>query len=176
MMDKEWFSVLDVEKKTGIPNQTLRRYISVHGHHLNVKKQGKGYYLADEAVKVIQEIRKLYEGGLTSQQVNDSLVEKAIPMIVNISEGEQKVSIHVGEALQELRKTLDEQNKAIRSQNELINSLAEQIQKQQEYIDNKLEERDQKLMAAIRENQEAKKQVAVSQEKKKSWISRLFQK
>jgi uncharacterized protein YydD (DUF2326 family) len=82
-------------------------------------------------------------------------------------------------ALEQMGKTM----KIIADQKEEIAELRKHVadiekkqQEQQEYIDNKLEERDQKLMVAIRENQEVKKQVAVSQEKKKSWISRLFQK
>lgn len=171
-MDKEkkWFSVLEVEKQTGIPNQTIRRYINNHGVYLNPKKQGKGYYLSDESIKVIQEIRKLYEEGMTAQLVNDTLLEKNIPMTIIVNEGEEKVSVQVSQALRDLKKSMDER---VDEQNEIIRSLVEQIKKQQEYIDNKLEERDQKLITAIRENQEAKQQTAISQEKK-SWVSRLF--
>jgi DNA-binding transcriptional MerR regulator len=167
--EKKWFSVLDVEKETGIPNQTIRRYINNHGVYLNPKKQGKGYYLADESIKVIQEIRKLYEEGMTAQQVNDTLVERAIPMTITISEGEQKVSVHVGEALQDLKESMDEQNKVIRS-------LVEQVQKQQEYIDTKLEERDRRLIESLREMQEARKEIAVlsHEEEKKGWFARVF--
>lgn len=166
--EKEWFSVLDIEKQTGIPNQTLRRYINNHGHHLNVKKQGKAYYLADESIKVIQEIRKLYEEGMTAQQVNDTLVERAIPMTITISDGEQKISVHVGEALQDLKESINEQNKVIRS-------LVEQVQKQQEYIDTKLEDRDRRLIESLREMQETKKGIASAQEeKKKGFFARLF--
>jgi DNA-binding transcriptional MerR regulator len=170
--EKKWFSVLDVEKQTGIPNQTIRRYINNHGIYLNPKKRGKGYYLAEESVKVIQQIRKLYDEGMTAQLVNDTLHERNIPMTITISEREEKVSVQVDEALQDLKKGMDEQN-------EVIRSLVEQVKKQQEYIDNKLEERDKKLMAAIRETQEARKEISASQEepkeeKKKGWIARLF--
>jgi len=170
--EKKWFSVLDIEKQTGIPNATIRRYINNHGVHLNVKKQGKGYYLAEESIKILQEIRKLYDEGMTAQHVNDTLVERAIPMTITISEGEQKTNIHVSEALQDMQKSIDEQNQVIRS-------LVEQMKQQQEYIDNKLEERDKRLIAAIRESQEARKEIAASsqektQEKKKGWLARLF--
>lgn len=157
-MDKEkkWFSVLEVEKQTGIPNQTIRRYINNHGVYLNPKKRGKGYYLAEESIKVIQEIRKLYDEGMTAQLVNDTLLERNIPMTITINEGEEKVSVHVSEALQDLKKGMDEQNKVIRS-------LVEQMKKQQEYIDNKLEERDRKLIESLREIQEGKKQITAAE-------------
>jgi hypothetical protein len=73
-------------------------------------------------------------------------------------------------------KIIADQKEEIAELRKHVADVEKKQQEHQEYIDNKLEERDQKLMAAIRENQESKKQVAVSQEKKKSWISRLFQK
>lgn len=174
-MDKEkkWFSVLDVEKQTSIPNQTIRRYINNHGVYLNPKKQGKGYYLTEESIKVLEEIRKLYEEGMTAQLVNDALLERNIPMTITISEGEEKVSVQVSEALQDLKKSMVEQN-------EVIRSLVEQMKKQQEYIDTKLEERDRKLMESLREMQESRKQIAaasheeIKEEKKKGWLARFF--
>lgn len=167
--EKQWFSVIEVESQTGIPNQTIRRYINNHGVYLNPKKRGKGYFLSEESVKVIQEIRKLYDEGMTAQLVNDTLQERNIPMVITVSEGEQTMNIQVGEALSSMKKSIDEQN-------EVIRSLAEQIKKQQEYIDNRLEERDQRLIAAIRESQEARREIAAEKEEKKSWFARLFNK
>lgn len=170
--EKQWFSVLDVEKQTGIPNQTIRRYISNHGVYLNPKKRGKGYYLSEESVKIIQEIRKLYDEGMTAQLVNDTLQERNIPMTITINEGEEKMSVHVSEALQDLKKGMDQQN-------EVIRSLVEQMKKQQEYIDNKLKERDKKLIESLRKMQEARKEIVAShekptEEKQKGWLARLF--
>lgn len=165
--EKQWFSVAEVESQTGIPNQTIRRYINNHGVYLNPKKRGKGYFLSEESVKVIQEIRKLYDEGMTAQLVNDTLQERNIPMVITVSEGEQTMNIQVGEALSSMKKSIDEQN-------EVIRSLAEQMKKQQEYIDNRLEERDQRLISAIRESQDARREIAAEKEEKKSWIARLF--
>ncbi len=166
-MEKEWFNVLEVEKQTGIPNQTIRRYINNHGVYLNPKKRGKSYYLSKESIKVIQEIRKLYSEGLTAQLVNDTLQEKKLPMTITVSAGEEKVSAQISESLQNMQKSIDEQN-------EVIRSLAEQIKNQQEYIDCKMEERDRRLIKAMKESMEVKKQIAVSQEQKKSWWKKLF--
>lgn len=172
--EKKWFSVLDIEKQTGIPNQTIRRYINNHGIYLNPKKRGKGYYLTEESIKVIQKIRKLYDEGMTAQLVNDTLQERNIPMTIVVNEGEEKSSIQINEVLQEFKKSMDEQN-------EVIRSLVEQIKKQQEYIDNKLEERDLRLIESTKEIQEAKKQIAAvnqgeikEKKKKKGWLTRIF--
>lgn len=168
--EKQWFSVVEVESQTGIPNQTIRRYINNHGVYLNPKKRGKGYFLSEESVKVIQEIRKLYDEGMTAQLVNDTLQERNIPMVITVSEGEQTMNIQVGEALSSMKKSIDEQN-------EVIRSLAEQMKKQQEYIDERLEQRDQRLIAAIRESQEVRREIAAEKEKKKkNWFTHFFKK
>ena len=46
--DVEWRTVLTVEKQTKIPNATIRKVIRNHGHHLNVQKKGKSYFIASE--------------------------------------------------------------------------------------------------------------------------------
>jgi len=169
MNQDEWLSVIAIEKQTGIPNPTIRRYINNHGHHLNVSKKGKGYLVALDSIPVMLEIRKLYDEGKTMEQVNDTFAKRDIPMIITMSESNKEVSVNVSEALQDLQKSVNEQN-------EVIRSLVEQLQKQQEYIDTKLEDRDKRLIQVMRESQEAKKQIAVSQEvnTKKGWFARIF--
>lgn len=68
----------------------------------------------------------------------------------------------------------------IRMQEEFNKELLQRLDQQQKYIDERLEKRDQKLIESLRENQEVKKtllQIATAQEeKKKGFLSRLFNK
>lgn len=153
--DVEWLNVLAIEKQTKIPNATIRRYIRNHGHHLNIRKKGKSYFIASESIPIVLNIRKQYDDGKSLEQVEEALLQTGKPVIITVNVDDKQVTVNVGEALQDMKKAMHEQNK-------IIQSLAEQMQKQQEYIDTKLEERDRKLMAAIRENQESRKQVAVT--------------
>ncbi|PRR90151.1 hypothetical protein C6W20_10075 [Bacillus sp. NMCN6] len=51
------------EKELQIPDTTLRRYIRQHGHHLNIKKNGKSYLVANESIPLLKKIRGLYVEG-----------------------------------------------------------------------------------------------------------------
>lgn len=167
-MTKEikWLTVLDVEEQTKIPNATIRRYIRNHGHHFNIRKDGKNYFLSSESIPIIQEIRKHYDGGKSLKQVEETLVKKGSPLIITVVENDEQMTVSASEVLQDIKKTLYEQN-------QIIQSLVEQVEKQQLYIDTRLEERDQRLLIALRESQEIK-QIAASTEKKKNWFTRLF--
>jgi len=156
--DVEWLTVLTVEKQTKIPNATIRRYIRNHGHHLNVQKKGKSYFIASESIPIVLNIRKQYDDGKSLDQVEEALLETSNPVIITVNADGKQMTVNVGEALQDMNKAMHEQNK-------VIQSLVEHMQKQQEYIDTRLEERDKMLMTAIRENQESKKQMAADQEK-----------
>jgi predicted RND superfamily exporter protein len=151
----EWLTVLDVEKQIKIPNATIRRYIRNHGHHLNIRKKGKSYFIASESLPIVLDIRKQYEEGKSQEQVEETFIQKGSPVTITVTADDKQVTANVGEALQDMKKAMHEQNK-------IIQLLVDQMKKQQDYIDNKLEERDRKLIAAIRENQESRKQIAVA--------------
>lgn len=151
----EWLTVLDIEKQLKIPNATIRRYIRNHGHHLNIRKKGKSYFIASDSISTFLEIRKQYDEGKSLEEVEATLVQKGNPVTITVTAGDKQMTVNVGEALQDMKKAMHEQNK-------LIESLIDQMKKQQEYIDTRLKERDSMLMVAIRENQESRKQVAVT--------------
>lgn len=153
--ENEWLTVLDIENQIKIPNATIRRYIRNHGHHLNIRKKGKSYFIASESISILLEIRKQYDEGKSLEEVEETLVQKGNPVTITVTAGDKQMTVNVGEALQAMEKAMHEQNK-------LIESLIDQMKKQQEYIDTRLKERDSMLMVAIRENQETRKQVAVT--------------
>jgi len=164
--DIEWLTVLDVEKQIKIPNATIRRYIRNHGHHLNIRKKGKSYFIDSESIPIVLNIRKQYDEGKSQEQVEETFVQNGSPVTITVTADDQQVTVNVGEVLQDMKKAMHEQNK-------VIQSMVEQMQKQQEYIDKKLEERDRKLMAALRENHESDKQVTVTDyEKEKTTFNK----
>lgn len=153
--DNEWLTVLTVETQTKIPNATIRRYIRNHGHHLNIRKKGKSYLINSESISIILEIRKQYDDGKNHEQVEEALSQQGKPMIITVTADDKQMTVDIGEALQDMQLAVQEQNK-------VIQLLIEQVQTQQKYIDTKLEERDRKLMAALRETQESRNQVIVT--------------
>jgi hypothetical protein len=159
--DNEWLTVLDIEKQIKIPNATIRRYIRNHGHHLSIRKKGKTYFIASESIPIVLEIRKQYEEGKSLEQVEEAFIQKGSPLTITVTADDEQMTVNLGEVLLDMKKAVHEQNK-------VIESLVNQMQKQQEFIDTRLEERDRMLMAAIRENQESRKQAAVAAQEKEN--------
>lgn len=171
----EWMTVLEIEKATKIPNASVRRYIRHHGHHLNIRKKGKSYQIARESIEIMEKIRRIYEDGKTTDQVEESLINMGNhPITIDVTDDEQTVAVDAGEALQELRNEIKDLKQSHHDQmNELINRL----DKQQEYIDYKLEERDHKLTQALNEDIKSKQEAATSHDdKRKGWLAKLFRK
>jgi DNA-binding transcriptional MerR regulator len=169
-IDDKWFSVMDIEKKTGIPDATIRRYIRNHGYHLQIKKRGKSYLIANESLTTIKTIRSLYDKGKQLEDIEETLRKMNMPVTVTVTENEKEMTVSSSEVLIQLQKDMNEQKK-------FNQSLLETLQKQQEYINTRLEERDRILLESIRELQETKKQIASSEEekkKKKGFFSSLF--
>lgn len=166
-LSQKWLSVIEIEKETGIPNATIRRYIRTHGHHLQIKKRGKSYFVASESLSVIKKIRELYDNGKQSEDVEETLTKMNVPVTITMNDNDRVVTVNAAEVLAQLQKDMNEQKKFNRS-------LLEIIHKQQEYISTKLEERDQRLIESIREMQAAKKEIASTHEKKKGFFSKLF--
>lgn len=156
---EEWLPVIEVEKQTGIPDATIRRYIRNHGHHLQIKKRGKSYLIASESLSVIKKIRELYDKGKQSEGVEETLSQMNMPMTITVTDDEKEVTVNTGQVLIQLQKDMNEQKKF----NQL---LLERLDQQQEYIDNKLEERNQELTKSLRTLLEVKKQIAASAQKK----------
>lgn len=153
---KNWYSIAELTEKTGIPDATLRRYIRQHGHHLQLRKKGKGYSIGEDSVSVIERIRDLYSsGGLGTLEVDDALSKLNTPIVMTIDVGDmndsnQVVPVNAAEALMRLEKVV----------NDRVTDLEQRISGLESYIDQSLEKRDVILMETLR-------QIAVSKERKK---------
>ncbi|MBQ4874472.1 DUF3967 domain-containing protein [Bacillus safensis] len=77
-----WHSIKSLEKELQIPDTTLRRYIRQHGHHLNIKKNGKSYLInhTESTALTLNESIKDIKNTLNSQmneqkQIIQSLIQ-----------------------------------------------------------------------------------------------------
>lgn len=170
-MEKEWFSVAEMEKETNIPHQTIRRYIKAHGHHLSLKKQHKSFFINHSSIDVVLKIRKMYSEGKTSESVDEILANSNVPMTIEMEKDDEQVSIHVPNMLKELNNNIVAMNEKMAKQEKFNNELLEQVRKQQKYIDERLSKRDEALIKAMNEMMETKKQIAAAEqeESKKKW-------
>lgn len=132
-MDEEWLSIAEVEKSTGIPDRTIRRYVAQHGHHLNTRKNHRNYLIAKNTVSVLAQIRDQYARGRSSDQVEAALAEHGVPMMITVS-SEDTAPISLSEALTNLRQKLGDSLS-------LIGSEQHQIRKEMEFLREELLEK-----------------------------------
>lgn len=167
MTDHEWLSVSEVSEKVNIPVETIRRYIRSHNVHLKVKKLHKKYYLHDEALTVVEQIRGLYAEGKNVEEVEEILSLKGVPMTLTVkNEDDERVTVHVADELKAIRQQLKEQN-------QFNIKLLEELKNQRDYIENSIEKRDRQLMELLKESQQARIEQAATQQKK-GFFARLF--
>ncbi|MFC7392925.1 hypothetical protein [Scopulibacillus cellulosilyticus] len=147
----KWFSVMEIEKVTGIPNALVRGYIRNHGRHLILKKKHKDFLIASDSVNVVESIYLLYTNGMNTEQVEKCLEEIIVPKTAAVTDEN-------GNTLQDLNEAVIEQ---VYEQN-LLN------QRQKQAVDEKLKKRDEKLTTVLRR----KKHI----EEKPGFFKRLFNK
>lgn len=174
--DNEWMTVSEMSEKINIPAESLRRYIRSHNVHLKVKKVSKKYYLHDDCVTVIQQIRTLYNEGKTVEEVEETLSASGIPMTLTVkTDDDERMTVHVADELKEIKSRLDKQE-------EFNKALLQKLDEQQKYIEESIERRDRQLMIALKESQEERKQqfeleqamIEAAATKKKGFWRRLF--
>lgn len=164
----DWLSVSEVVERTGIPENTLRRYLNNHQHHLRLKRNHKQYSIHEDSVEVLTKIRGWYEQNKKRDKVDDLLNQSKIPMTITVDDGGGSVEVDVSETLADLKKGMEEQK-------EFNRQLLEKLDQRDKYIEERLNQRDEQLMKAMRESLESKKEIAAEKEpeseppKKKWW-------
>lgn len=182
----KWYSISELESETGVPHQTIRRYIDRHSHHFNIKRKYKSYLLSENAIEVIQQIRTLYGKGMNAEQVDEELSSSGLPLEYVIND--EKSMITMGSAFENLQESLQALHEKHEKQEEFNRQLVDSLQQQEEYIKNSIDRRDKQLTESIREQQDIKKMLleikesqkeiaaANQKENKKGWLQRLFSK
>jgi excisionase family DNA binding protein len=78
-------TVQDLAKRLGVPERTIRRWIDLHGDFLGAKKEGRRLLVPEDAFKVADTIKELYEGGATASQVGDALRGANVPQVIDVA-------------------------------------------------------------------------------------------
>lgn len=185
MENQPFHKIGEVSDLTKIPHQTVRRYISKHGHHLSTKKLGKSVLVADESVDTLKTIKSLYDSGKVTEEVDSYLASNGVPMTITVpDESERMVKIDLREVLVQqqsqinsLHEKLDEQIKVNHEQSEINRQVLQEVKSSKEWQ----RKRDENLMEVMRDLLEVKKQTAIALEaknepepKKKGFFSRLL--
>jgi len=95
----EWLSVARVSEQVGIPQETVRRYITRHHGHLQVKKGHKSYQIAESSIPVFVQIRRLYAEGKQADEVDKELDRSGRPTIVSVNGPGESMNVEVAVSL-----------------------------------------------------------------------------
>lgn len=94
-----WLTVAEVSERVGIPPETVRRYITRHTLHLQVKKGHKSYQIAESCVTVFVQIRSLYADGKQADEVESALIRSGRPTVISVNETSESVNANMTESL-----------------------------------------------------------------------------
>lgn len=188
-MNENWLTFAQLEEKTKIPHQTIRRYFERHGHHLKTKKQHRSILIHEDGLETLLTIREMYEKNYNVQRIETELSNHGFLTTVIIEDDGEKINaLEVLESLQksnvQLHEKMEKQAEQMKKQEEFNSLLINQLKKQQEYIESTLKKRDEILINSLKETLETKKevkeaerQVSTSEEvKEKSWWNKIFSK
>jgi len=175
VQQKDWLSAEEVAKEIKVSAMTIKRNCQTYSSFLNFQQGEKNKYLIhQECIPVFQFIAKMRnKRNLQTKQIIELLSKEGLPEYIDIEPiqitKQQPEQIQVGQvvvAIQELDRIVAERVSELLKKHEenLKEWLTEQQKQQQDF--QKIDERDRSLMAMIRENQETKKLIAATQQKK----------
>jgi len=109
MSDEKWLTVSEIQQQFNIPQPTTRRYIDRHSHHLFIRKHHKSYLIAEKSIEFLLLIRDLYSKGMNAEQVENALIAKNAPTIIDVIDVSDRVSEGALEVLSRLQTSMIEQ-------------------------------------------------------------------
>ncbi|MBO7748996.1 hypothetical protein I8J29_33025 [Paenibacillus sp. MWE-103] len=118
----EWLTVAQVSEQVDIPAETVRRYITRHGLHLQVKKGHKSYQIAESCLPVFRQIRALYDEGKQVDEVEAALVKSGRPTVITVNEAGESMTVNVAESLAAMDSKLNAIAVMLMNANERLNS------------------------------------------------------
>ncbi|MDH8003269.1 DUF3967 domain-containing protein [Bacillus cereus] len=176
MQQKDWLSAEEVAKEIKVSAMTIKRNCQTYDSFLKFQQGEKNKYLIHrECIPVFQFIAKMRnKRNLQTKQIIELLSKERFPEYIDIEPIQTTEQTQVGQgvvAVQELDRIVTERvSEQLKKYEESLKEwLIEQQKQQQDFqkaMIQRMDERDQKLMAMIRENQETKKLIAATQQKK----------
>jgi|SRR5690625_1004430 len=190
----KWKTVNQVADETGIPAETVRRYVRQYKDYLLTDRgERRSYLIHETSIDAIKRIRHLLDHGHQKAQIEEMLQQTET---ITIQSDNEEMNSYL-QTLPDLQKNMFERIEQLIEQNEKqaqgigllveqnneqarniellaehnakqsqrIESLTKQVEKQQQYI----EERDRKLMNAL-------DKIVKDKQAKKGFLSRLFKK
>lgn len=166
----EWLLVSEISEKTGIPENTVRRYVTMFSVFFHSKKFGRALKYSPEAVEVVMAISSHYNHKLTTDEIRERLREE-LPVIIDPEDSHHVITTtRTPEILQQMAENmvalvdtvndLREQNKQLVAK---VEGLEEQVKASGEMVVEVVREESEKVWGKVTEMQN-----------KKPWWARLL--
>jgi DNA-dependent RNA polymerase auxiliary subunit epsilon len=152
----KYLTITEIAEQTDIPRSTCSRYLASFEAFFAVKGGSRLKKYDSSAVNVLKRIKQLYEDGLETHEIFDTL-KNEFPIVVN-SEQQREVSessvpaLATGEDLEEIKQALEEQK-------QFNQALLQKISEQHLYYEKKFEELkyDRDLISSLRDSMQQRK-------------------
>lgn len=178
--DIKWLSITAIEKATKIPATTIRRYLTNHGHHFLTKNDGKMVLVAEASTILFNQIRDSYKAGLQKDEIEIELEKQKQTSITTVIDDNQWVYKKKEETMEEMNKTINELREKVEKQKELLSEVIRMMGRASKEKDDEIKHLHQKIdhllaeMTIMREELEARKQVAATKREKRLWFKHTF--
>lgn len=193
-MEKEWYTVTQTAERTDIPPDTVRRYVRNHRSYLKTRKRSNSYQIHINSLPIIHEIRRLYDTGMNTKDVDEQLAY-VHPMTIELVDEQKQTrqTIDVALALHEMKtsfmQVIEAQQKELQSVKEELSVARQEIQEvrvSQEKRERTLNDLNNGINELTKDMNEVKNHEwstlslddvrRIMNEEKKSWWSKLFSK
>ncbi len=79
---EDWLSIGQLQEQTGIPDRSLRRYLTRYGEYLTLKTRNRSYLVDPTMVPVLRDIRDWYSKGRSHDEILALVQETCLSMAV----------------------------------------------------------------------------------------------
>lgn len=174
------YSTKEVAGIVDIAESTVRKYSQLlEGNGFQFERNASGYRIfTDKNIEVFIDFQKVCMEG---NSINDAAKIVARKYMAHMSEvvtedDKPAPNKEIGDMLKSLTEKVDILTDMNEQQAQFNQELLNRLDHQQEYIDKRLKERDKVLLRQLDQQLETRKQIAVAEENKKGFFSRLFKK
>ena len=193
-MEKEWYTVTQTAERTDIPPDTVRRYVRNHRSYLKTRKRSNSYQIHINSLPIIHEIRRLYDTGMNTKDVDEQLAY-VHPMTIELVDEQKQTrqTIDVALALHEMKtsfmQVIEAQQKELQSVKEELSVARQEIQEvrvSQEKRERTLNDLNNGINELTKDINEVKNHEwsilslddvrKIMNKEKKSWWSKIFSK
>lgn len=183
---KRTYSLADISRKLGRPRTTLQAWRDSYKPYIPTVSgtKGRATRYDENSIRILELIMRMKDDNEPPEMIEKAPRDNSTYLVVDADDKDADETTPFVPALydsmREIATALEQQREfnvqllgRLSTQEDFNKRLLEQLEKQQEYIDDKMTKRDEELIRLVREQQETKRMIAASEEKK-GFLARLF--